>query len=168
MVPFLQSLDPSYLSPNKRQKAVNSPAFTLGSAEDSGFLQGVELAARLVSPCAGLPEGISSMLGSAISASAVLRFAWDQWAAMSDSASEGEPTDRPDKNDKEKAEKRPANERQQASKAVAATTAGGLSCRQWPSRWGPYLAWALPKRSRSSRWPMPKLWAKSVVIRPIP
>ena len=121
VVPFLQSLDPGYLSPNKRQKAVNSPAFTLGSAEDSGFLQGVELAARLVSPCAGLPEGISSMMGSALSASATLRFAWDQWAATSDSASEGELTDRPDKHDKEKVE----NDRQKASNLAATTTVGG-------------------------------------------
>ena len=99
MVPFLRSLDPGYLPPSTRHQTVNGPAFTLGSAEDSGFLQGVELAARLVSPCAGLPEGISSMLGSALSASAALRFAWDQWAAMSDSASGSEPTKRPDKND---------------------------------------------------------------------
>ena len=95
MVPFLRSLDPDYLPPNTRHKAVNGPAFTLGSAEDRGFLQGVELAARLVSPCPGLPEGTSNMMGSAVSASAALRFAWDQWAAMSDSASGGELTDRP-------------------------------------------------------------------------
>ena len=124
MVPFLRSLDPGYLPPNTRHWEVDGPAFTLGSAEDSGFLQGIELAARLVSPCAGLPERISSMLGAAISASSVLRFAWDQWAAMSDSASEGELTDRPDKHDKEKAEKEPANERQRAGKPSAAATVG--------------------------------------------
>ena len=61
------------------------------------------------------------MLGSALSASAALRFAWDQWAAMSDSVSEGELTDRPDKNDKEKVE----NERQKANKLAATTTTVG-------------------------------------------
>ena len=61
------------------------------------------------------------MLGAAISASAVLRFAWDQWAAMSDSASEGELTDRPDKHDKEKV----GNDRQKASNLAATTAVGG-------------------------------------------
>ena len=122
MVPFFQSLDPGYLLPSERQQSVDGPAFTLGSGEDSGFLQGLELAARLVSPCAGLPEGISNMVSSAISATAALRFAWDQWAAMSDSASVSKPTDRPDKND-DKDETRiiQADERQQASKSGAAT-----------------------------------------------
>ena len=120
MVPFLQSLDPGYQPSNTRHQTVNGPAFALGFAEDSGFLQGVELAARLVSPCAGLPEYVTSMLGSALSASAALRFAWDQWAAMSDSASEGELTDRPDKHDKEKVE----NARQRAGKPTAADTVG--------------------------------------------
>ena len=124
MVPFLQSLDPGYLPSNTRQKTFYGPAFALGSAKDSGFLQGVELAARLVSPCAGLPEGISNMMGSVLSASAALRFAWDQWAAMSDSASEGELTDCPDKHDKEKAEKVSANVRKQAGKPAAAATVG--------------------------------------------
>ena len=124
MVPFLRSLDPGHLPPNTRHQAVNGPAFTLGSAEDSGFLQGVDLAVRLVSPCAGLPEGISNMMGSAISASAAFRFAWDQWAAMSDSASEGELTDCPDKHDKEKAEKAPANARHKSGKTAAAATVG--------------------------------------------
>ena len=122
MVPFLQSLDPGYLPPNTRQMAVNGPAFTLSSGEDCSFLQGFELAARLVSPCAGLPEGISNMMGSAISASAAFRCAWDQWAAMSDSASEGEPTDCPDKHDKEKAEEAPANARHESGKPAAAAT----------------------------------------------
>ena len=128
VVPFLQSLDPGYLPPNTRQQAVNGPAFTLGSAEDSGFLQGVELAARLVSPCAGLPEGISNMMGSAISTSAALRFAWDQWADMSDSAPASELTGCPDKNDdKDKTRMVQADERQQASKpAVAAMGAAQL------------------------------------------
>ena len=121
MVPFLQSLDPGYLLPNTQQQAVNGPAFALGFAEDSGFLQGVELAARLVSPCAGLPEYVTSMLGSALSASAALRFAWDQWAAMSDSAAASELSDCPDKNDdKEKTGVVQANERQQANKPAAA------------------------------------------------
>ena len=124
MVPFLRSLDPGHLPPNTRPQAVNGPAFTLGSAEDSGFLQGVDLAVRLVSPCAGLPEGISNMMGSAISASAAFRFAWDQWAAMSDSTSEGELTDCPDKHDKEKAEKAPANARHKSGKTAAAATVG--------------------------------------------
>ena len=47
MVPFLQSLDPGYLSSGIRHQTANDPAFTLGSAEDSGFLQGIELATRL-------------------------------------------------------------------------------------------------------------------------
>ena len=124
MVPFLQSLDPGCLPPNTRHQTINGPAFALGSAEDSGFLQGVELAARLLSPCAGLPEGISNMMGSVLSASAALRFAWDQWAATSDSASEGELTDCPDKHDKEKAEKAPANARKRSGKTATAATVG--------------------------------------------
>ena len=126
MVPFLQSLNPSYLPPNTQQKSVNGPAFTLGSNADGDLIQGVELAARLVSPCAGLPEEISNLLGSAFSAAPVLRFAWDQWTAISDSASKEEPTDYPGKNDKEKA-KVPADGPQQADKtAVAAMGAGQL------------------------------------------
>ena len=121
MVPFLQSLDPGYLPPSTRHKTVNSPVFTFGFAEDSGFLQGVELAARLVSPCDGLPEGFSNMMASAISTSAALRFAWDQWAAMSDSAPASELSDCPDKNDdKDKTGVVQANERQQANKPAAA------------------------------------------------
>ncbi len=122
MVLFLQSLDPSYLSPSARHKTVNSPAFTLCSAEDIGFLQAFELAAKLVSPCAGLPEGVSSIMGRAISASATLRFARDQLAAMSDSTSAGEPSGRPDQNnDKGKTRIVQADERQLASKPAAAT-----------------------------------------------
>ena len=121
MVPFLQSLDPGYLPPSTRHKTVNSPVFTFGFADDSGFLQGVELAARLVSPCAGLPEGISNMMASAISTSAALRFAWDQWAAMSDSAPASELSDCPDKNDdKDKTRVVQADKRQQANKPAAA------------------------------------------------
>ena len=120
MVPFLQSLDPGYLPPSTRHKTVNSPVFTFGFAEDSGFLQGVELAARLVSPCAGLPEGFSNMMASAISTSAALRFAWDQWAAMSDSAPASELTDCPDKNDDKDKTRVQADERQQANKPAAA------------------------------------------------
>ena len=122
MVPFFQSLDPGYLSPSKRQQSVDSPAFTLGSAEDSGFLQGVELAARLVSPCTGLPEGISNMVGSAISASAAFRFVCDQWTAMTDSAIGGEPTEHPVKNDREEAD---IYKRQHKCNKATATVLGG-------------------------------------------
>ena len=125
VVPFLQSLDPSYLPPNTQQKPFSGPAFTLCSGEDSGFLQGVELAARLASPCAGLSEEISNMLGTAISALAVFRFSRDQWAAMSDSVSEGGKTDHPNNNDKEKAKKAPAYKRQSSGKSGAAALGGG-------------------------------------------
>ena len=125
MVPFFQSLDPGYLLPSKRQQSIDGPAFILGSGEDGGFLQGLELAARLVSPCAALPEGISNMVSSALSATAALRFAWDQWAAMSDSASAGKPTDCPDNNDdKDETEIIQADERQKASKSGAAPVGG--------------------------------------------
>ena len=83
------------------------------------------MAVRLVSPCAGLPEEISSVLGGAVSTSAALRFAWDQWAAMSDSVSEGGKTDHPNKNDKEKAKKAPAYKRQSSGKSGAAALGGG-------------------------------------------
>ena len=125
VVPFLQSLDPSYIPPNTQQKPFNGPAFTLCSGEDSGFLQGVELAARLASSCAGLSEEISNMLGTAISALAVLRFSRDQWAAMSDSVSEGGKTDHPNNNDKEKVKKAPAYKRQSSGKSGAAALGGG-------------------------------------------
>ena len=125
VVPFLQSLDPSYLPPNTQQKPFNGPAFTLCSGKDSGFLQGVELAARLASSCAGLSEEISNMLGTAISALAGLRFSRDQWAAMSDSVSEGGKTDHPNNNDKEKVKKAPAYKRQPSGKSGAAGLGGG-------------------------------------------
>ncbi len=126
VVPFLQSLNPGYLPVDTQQKSVNGPAFTLGSDADGDLFQGVELVARLVSPCAGLPEEISNFLGSAFSAAPVLRLAWDQWTAMSNSASKEEPTDRPGKNGKEKA-KVPADGPQQADKtSVAAMGAGQL------------------------------------------
>ncbi len=65
------------------------------------------------------------MMGSAISTSAALRFAWDQWADMSDSAPGSELTDCPDKNDdKDKIRMAQADERQQASKPAAAAMGG--------------------------------------------
>ena len=74
MVPFLQSLNPGYLSVDTQQKSVNGPAFTLGSDADGDLFQGVELVARLVSPCAGLPEEISNLPGNVFSAAPVLRY----------------------------------------------------------------------------------------------
>ncbi len=125
MVPFIQSLAPGYLPPNTQQQTVSDPAFTLSSGEDGGFLQGVELAVRLVSHHAGLPEVISNMVGSGINASAAFRFARDQWAAMTDAVSEGEQTDCPDKNNKEKVKKVSDNSRQQEGKLAATTVGGG-------------------------------------------
>ncbi|MGI2027160.1 hypothetical protein [Endozoicomonas acroporae] len=75
---FLRSLHPGYIPPGTQPSAQpdEGPAFTFGSpdGQDSSFFQGVELAARLVSPYTVLPAEIRTMLEGIVTFSAATRF----------------------------------------------------------------------------------------------
>ncbi|MBO9496028.1 hypothetical protein J7438_18360 [Thalassotalea sp. G20_0] len=75
---FLRSLHPGYIPPGTQPSAQSDegPAFTFGSpdGQDSSFFQGVELAARLVSPHTVLPAEIRTMLEGIVTFSAATRF----------------------------------------------------------------------------------------------
>ncbi|MBO9496509.1 hypothetical protein J7438_20845 [Thalassotalea sp. G20_0] len=75
---FLRSLHPGYIPSGTQPSAQpdEGPAFTFGSpdGQDSSFFQGVELAARLVSPYTVLPAEIRTMLEGIVTFSAATRF----------------------------------------------------------------------------------------------
>ncbi|MBO9481267.1 hypothetical protein [Salinisphaera sp. G21_0] len=75
---FLRSLHPGYIPSGTQPPAQpdDGPAFTFGSpdGQDSSFFQGVELAARLVSPYTVLPAEVRTMLEGIVTFSAATRF----------------------------------------------------------------------------------------------
>ena len=86
VIPFLQSLYPGYLLPQSQSsmQRADGPAFTIDSGDEkgSGFLQGTELAARVVSAYALLPTEIGTLVGGFVTLSTAARFAWDQLGAL--------------------------------------------------------------------------------------
>ncbi|WP_422463586.1 hypothetical protein [Endozoicomonas sp. ALB115] len=122
---FLRSLHPGYIPPGTQPSAQpdEGPAFTFGSpdGQDSSFFQGVELAARLVSPYTVLPAEIRTMLEGIVTFSAATRFR-DLLGAFG--ATEGSPPtegradiseDRSPTNDKDRKNKKPQQTRQRTS-----------------------------------------------------
>ncbi len=122
---FLRSLHPGYIPPGTQPSAQpdEGPAFTFGSpdGQDSSFFQGVELAARLVSPYTVLPAEIRTMLEGIVTFSAATRFR-DLLGAFgategspptesrADISEDGSPT-----NDKGRKKKKPQQTRQRTS-----------------------------------------------------
>ena len=86
VIPFLQSLYPGYLPPQLQSsmRRADGPAFTIDSGNEKGrgFLQGTELAARVVSAYALLPTEIGTLVGGFVTFSTAARFAWDQLGAL--------------------------------------------------------------------------------------
>ena len=62
----------------------DGPAFPIdsGNEKGSGFLQGTELAARVVSAYALLPTKIGTLVGGFVTLSTAAQFAWDQLGAL--------------------------------------------------------------------------------------
>ena len=62
----------------------DGPAFTIdsGNEKGGGFLQGTELAARVVSAFALLPTEVGTLVGGFVTLSTAAQFAWDQLGAL--------------------------------------------------------------------------------------
>ena len=136
VIPLLRSLHPGYLPPGLQPSAQpdEGPAFTIGSADGqgSGFLQGAELGARLVSSYTVLPAEISTLLEGIFTLSALGRFARDQFGALrattgtttgqsrADCMMDGSPT-----NDKGKKKKAPHKIRQRTTPPATASVRTG-------------------------------------------
>ncbi len=132
---FLRSLDPGYIPPETQPSAQpdEGPAFTFGSpdGQDSSFFQGVELAARLVSPYTVLPAEIRTMLEGIVTFSAATRFRdlLGAFGATEDSpptesradiSEDGSPT-----NDKDRKNKKPQQTPQRTSPPATASVGLG-------------------------------------------
>ncbi|WBA83909.1 hypothetical protein [Endozoicomonas sp. GU-1] len=180
---FLRSLDPGYIPPGTQPSAQpdKGPAFTFGSpgGKDSSFFQGVELAARLVSPYTVLPAEIRTMLEGIVTFSAATRFRdllgafgatkdSPPTASRADILEDGSPT-----NDKGRKNKKPQQTPQRAS--PPATTAIGTGQLQktavalgaLSSLTAAAAAFPSGNKQKYRFWcRMPQPWARLGVIRP--
>uniref|UniRef100_UPI0019D5C1D3 hypothetical protein n=2 Tax=Endozoicomonas acroporae TaxID=1701104 RepID=UPI0019D5C1D3 len=128
VIPFLQSWHPDYVPPGAQPD--KGPAFTFGSpdGQDSSFFQGVELAARLVSPYTVLPAEIGTMLEGFITLSSAARlrdlFGTTKGSppgqSQADSPVDGSPT-----NDKGRKKKKPQQTPQRTSPPATASVGLG-------------------------------------------
>ncbi|WP_163371015.1 hypothetical protein [Endozoicomonas acroporae] len=128
VIPFLQSWHPDYVPPGAQPD--KGPAFTFGSpdGQDSSFFQGVELAARLVSPYTVLPAEIGTMLEGFITLSSAARLrdlfgtttGSPTGQSQADSPVDGSPT-----NDKGRKKKKPQQTPQRTSPPATASVGIG-------------------------------------------
>uniref|UniRef100_UPI001C609A26 hypothetical protein n=1 Tax=Endozoicomonas acroporae TaxID=1701104 RepID=UPI001C609A26 len=128
VIPFLQSWHPDYVPPGAQPD--KGPAFTFGSpdGQDSSFFQGVELAARLVSPYTVLPAEISTMLEGFVTLSSAARLrdlfgtttGSPPGQSQADSPVDGSPT-----NDKGRKKKKPQQTPQRTSPPATASVGVG-------------------------------------------
>ncbi|MGI2027168.1 hypothetical protein [Endozoicomonas acroporae] len=128
VIPFLQSWHPDYVPPGAQPD--KGPAFTFGSpgGKDGSFFEGVELAARLVSPYTVLPAEIGTMLQGFITLSSAARLR-DLFGATKGSppgqSQADSPVDCSPTNDKGRKKKKPQQTPQRTSPLATASVGPG-------------------------------------------